>query len=52
MYVGARNVSGSADNYTVQQIGFASIGDGLSDTEASDFNTAVTNFQTTLARNV
>jgi hypothetical protein len=52
MYVGARNVSGSADNYTVQQIGFASIGDGLTDTEAADFYTAVQAYQTTLSRNV
>jgi len=52
MYVGARNTAGSAANYTVQQIGFASIGDGLTDTEASNFYTAVQNYQTTLGRNV
>ena len=52
MYVGARNTAGSAANYTVQQIAFASIGDGLTDTEAANFYTAVQNYETTLGRNV
>jgi hypothetical protein len=52
MYVGARNTSGSAGTYTAQQIAFASIGDGLTDAEAVNFNTAVTTYQTTLGRNV
>lgn len=52
MYLGARNVTGNAGNYTTQQIALASIGDGLTDTEATNFNTAVNTFQTTLGRNV
>lgn len=35
-----------------RQIAFASIGDGLTDTQASNFYTAVQAFQTTLSRNV
>jgi hypothetical protein len=52
MYLGARNSTGSAGSYTVQQIAFASIGDGLTDTESTNFNTAIATFQTTLGRNV
>lgn len=37
---------------TNRQIRFASVGDGLSDTEMDDFYTAVQKFQTTLGRNV
>lgn len=39
-------------DYSRQQQAFASIGDGLSDTEASNFYTAVQNFNTTLNRQV
>jgi hypothetical protein len=52
MYVGARNTAGSASTNTAQQIALASIGDGLTDAEAVNFNTAVTTYQTTLGRNV
>jgi hypothetical protein len=38
--------------YSNRQCAFASIGDGLTDAEAANFNTAVTTFQTTLSRNV
>jgi hypothetical protein len=38
--------------FTNHECAFASIGDGLTDTQASDFYTAVQAFQTTLARNV
>ena len=38
--------------YSNGQFAFASIGDGLTDTEASDFYTAVQAFQTTLSRNI
>tara|TARA_R110000868_G_scaffold88724_6_gene247240 strand:- start:3047 stop:4708 length:1662 start_codon:yes stop_codon:yes gene_type:complete len=38
--------------YTNKECAFASIGDGLTDTNASDFYTAVQAFQTTLSRNV
>jgi hypothetical protein len=37
---------------TISRCAFASIGDGLSDTEASDFYAAVQAFQTTLSRQV
>ena len=39
-------------NYFNNQIAFISIGDGLSDTEASNFYTSVQAFQTTLSRQV
>jgi hypothetical protein len=38
--------------YSTKQCAFASIGDGLTDTEASNFYTAVQTFQTTLSRNI
>jgi hypothetical protein len=52
IYIGARNLDGSADLYTNRQCAFSSIGDGLTDTQASDFYTAVQVFQTTLSRQV
>lgn len=42
----------SAVQYDNKQCAFASIGDGLTDTQASNFYTAVQAFQTTLSRNV
>jgi hypothetical protein len=39
-------------NYFSNQIAFSSIGDGLTDTEASNFYTAVQAYQTTLSRQV
>jgi hypothetical protein len=50
IYVGAFN--GSSVIYTNRQCAFASIGDGLTNTQASNFYTAVQAFQTTLSRNV
>ena len=41
-----------AGEYTNRNLAFASIGDGLTDTEAANFYTAVQTFQTTLGRNV
>ncbi len=38
--------------YANREYAFASIGDGLNDTEAANFYTAVQTFQTTLGRNV
>jgi hypothetical protein len=52
LYLAALNNSGNAQNYSTKQCAFASIGDGLTDTEAANFNTAVQAFQTTLSRNV
>ena len=39
-------------NFSSKECAFASIGDGLTDTEADDFYTAVQAFQTTLNRQV
>lgn len=44
--------SSSVGFYTDKECAFASIGDGLSDTEAGDLYTAVNTFQTTLGRQV
>jgi hypothetical protein len=50
IYVGATN--GGTVDYSLTQNAFASIGDGLDDTQASNFYTAVQAFQTTLSRQV
>lgn len=52
IYIGAWNDGGIDKFHTTKQCAFASIGDGLTDTEASDLYTAVQAFQTTLSRNV
>jgi len=56
VFIGAANISTgtgeSATAYSSKQCAFASIGDGLTDTEASNFYTAVQAFQTTLGRQV
>jgi hypothetical protein len=52
IFVGAQNLVGSANIPSSKQLAFASIGDGLTDTEAANFYTAVQNFNTTLTRNV
>jgi hypothetical protein len=52
LYVGARNNLGAADRFSDRQFAFASIGDGLSSTNMTDFYTAVQAFQTTLSRQV
>lgn len=51
-YLGALNNNGSASNFSNRQYAFATLSDGLTDTQASDFYTAVQAFQTTLARQV
>lgn len=51
-YIGARNFNGTANTYTSQQIAFASIGDGLTDTEASNFYTRVNTLMTYFGINV
>lgn len=48
----ATNNNGTKGQYSTKQCAFASVGDGLSDTEAGNFFTAVQAFQTTLSRNV
>jgi hypothetical protein len=53
MALAANRISaGALGDYSSKQCAFASIGDGLTDTQASDFYTAVQAFQTTLSRNV
>ena len=51
IYVGAANFPTSVE-YSSRECALASIGDGLTDTQASNFYTAVQAFQTTLSRNV
>lgn len=51
--IGANNSSNNnVTQYSKRECAFASIGDGLTDTEASNFYTAVQAFQTTLSRNI
>lgn len=52
IFIGATNQAGGAGAYSTKECAFASIGDGLTDTEAGNFYTAVNAFQTTLSRNV
>jgi hypothetical protein len=52
LYIGANNSNGVASLFSNKQYAFASIGDGLTDTEASNLYTAVQKFQTTLSRQV
>jgi hypothetical protein len=51
-YLAACNLGGTAAQFSSRECAFSSIGDGLTDTQASDFYTAVQAFQTTLSRNV
>lgn len=52
VYIGALNINGAAGAYVNRESAFASIGDGLSDSEATAFYNAVQNFNTTLNRQV
>jgi hypothetical protein len=51
-YLGAYNGNGVGSFYSTNEIAFFSLGDGLTDTQASNLYTAVQAFQTTLSRNV
>ena len=51
-WIGARNINSNSYLYSPRETAFASIGDGLTDTEASAFYTAVQAYQTTLGRQV
>jgi len=51
-YLGALNLNGSAILFGNNQYAFCFASDGLTDTQASNFYTAVQAFQTTLSRNV
>jgi hypothetical protein len=52
IYVGCVNVNNAAFFPDIVEFAFASIGNGLTDTDASNYYTAVQGFQTTLARQV
>ena len=52
IFIGADNNNGSAADYTTAESAFASIGDGLTDTEATNFYNSVQKFQTTLGRQI
>jgi hypothetical protein len=52
LYIGSANVNNSPLYYSAKQNAFASIGDGLTDTQISDFYDAVQAFQTSLSRQV
>jgi hypothetical protein len=52
IYLLARNDSGTAANYSPKNLSFASIGDGLTDTEALNYYNRVQTFQTALGRQV
>jgi len=53
IYLGARNLVGTgALFYSTKETAFASIGDGLTDTDAANFYTRVQTYQTALSRNV
>lgn len=52
-YISAINDgTGALSQFSNRQVAFASIGDGLTDTEAANLYTAVQAYQTTLSRNV
>jgi hypothetical protein len=50
VYVGGINNNGTLTTPSTKECAFASIGDGLTDTQASNFYTAVQAFNTTLSR--
>jgi len=52
LHIGARNVNGTAQDFSTYEHRFSFIGDGLTDTEAANLYTAVQRFQTTLGRQV
>jgi len=52
IYLGAQGNSSGIDWYTDRECAFASIGDGLTDTEAANLYTAVQAYQTSLSRNI
>jgi len=52
IYIGAARSSGVTAYYDNKECAFASIGDGLTDTDAANFYNIVQNYQTTLGRQV
>jgi hypothetical protein len=51
-YMSCVNIAGAAAEFDDKTVSFGSLGDGLTDTQASNFYTAVQAMQTTLSRNV
>jgi hypothetical protein len=52
VYIGSRNNNNTAGDFEDKECAFASIGNGLTDTEAANLYTAVQAYQTSLSRNV
>jgi hypothetical protein len=52
LYIGSGNNNGTTYGFSSKESAFSSIGDGLTDTEAANFYTAVQTYQTTLGRQV
>jgi hypothetical protein len=52
IFIGSQGANNVPSEYSSRQCAFASIGDGLNDTEAANFYTAVQTYQTTLGRQV
>jgi hypothetical protein len=50
IFIGASNIAGSSQYYTTKICAYASIGKGFTDTEATNYYTAITTFQTALSR--
>ncbi len=51
-YLGAYNLNGTIINYSTREQAFATIGDGLTDTDCTNLYTAIQAYQTTLGRQV
>jgi hypothetical protein len=52
VYIGALNIDGAASNFSSKQCAFASLGDGMTNTQATNYYTLVQAFQTSLSRQV
>lgn len=52
LYVGARNFNSGINDPSNRNLAFVSVGSGLSDADAANFNTAVQAYQTALGRQV
>jgi hypothetical protein len=52
IYIGARNENGTAAIFSTKQCAFATIGDGLTDTDATNLYNLTQAFQTTLGRQI
>ena len=51
-FIGALNVSGTPTYYDSNEMAMITLGDGLSDTDASNLYTIIQNYQTILSRNI